>query len=184
MVVRGGRRLRDRRQPCSPDGWLGALGGRARARDLPQAGDDSACDEGGARRAPADRRCARGDRGHARARGSGAAMRAPPETFSEYIWAPSTAEIARSVELDPIQVVRFDGNVPAQPAPFARPGAIAGALAEVNTYAHGGFPELVDGIARYAGVAPENVVLGAGADDQILLCGRTFAGPGDTVAID
>jgi histidinol-phosphate/aromatic aminotransferase/cobyric acid decarboxylase-like protein/imidazoleglycerol phosphate dehydratase HisB len=110
-------------------------------------------------------------------------MRALPETFSEYIWAPSTAEIARSVELDPIQILRFDGNVPAQPSRFARPGAIAGALAEVNTYAHGGFSELVQGIARYAGVAPENVVLGAGADDLILLCARAFAGPGDTVAI-
>ena len=110
-------------------------------------------------------------------------MRALPASFSEYRWAPSTEEIARAVELDPVQVVRFDGNVPAQPSPFARPGTIAGALAETNTYAHGGFPELVDGIAGYAGVGPENVVLGAGADDLILLCARTFAGPGDVVAI-
>jgi len=110
-------------------------------------------------------------------------MRALPQSFSEYRWAPSTAEIARTFELDPLQVVRFDGNVPAQPAPFARPGAIARALADVNVYAHGGFPELVEGIARYAGVASENVVLGAGADDLILLCARTFAGPGDVVAI-
>lgn len=110
-------------------------------------------------------------------------MRALPASFSEYQWAPSTEEIARSVELDPVQVVRFDGNVPAQPSPFARPGTIAGALAETNTYAHGGFPELVHGIAGYAGVGPENVVLGAGADDLILLCARTFAGPRDVVAI-
>jgi histidinol-phosphate aminotransferase len=33
-------------------------------------------------------------------------------------------------------------------------------------------------------VAPENVVLGAGADDLILLSARAFAGPGDVVAID
>src|SRR6476659_5277637 len=110
-------------------------------------------------------------------------MRGLPGTFSEYQWAPSTEEIARSVELDPLQVVRFDGNVPAQPSPFTRPGTIAGALAEVNMYAHGGFPELVDGIARYAGVEPENVVLGAGADDLILLCARAFAGPGDEIGI-
>ncbi len=110
-------------------------------------------------------------------------MRAIPASFSEYTWAPSTEEIARSVELDPLQIVRFDGNVPAQPSPFARPGTIAGALAEVNAYAHGGFAELVDAIARYAGVGPENVVLGAGADDLILLCARTFAGPGDVVAV-
>jgi histidinol-phosphate aminotransferase len=42
----------------------------------------------------------------------------------------------------------------------------------------------VSAIARYAGVEPENIVLGAGADDLILLCARTFAGPGDVVAID
>ena len=33
------------------------------------------------------------------------------------------------------------------------------------------------------GVEPRNVVLGAGADDLILLCARAFAGPGDEVAI-
>ena len=62
--------------------------------------------------------------------------------------------------------------------PSARPGAVAGALAEVNTYPHGGYGPLVPEIARYAGVAPENIVLGAGADDLILLCARAFAGPG------
>ena len=110
-------------------------------------------------------------------------MRALPSEFAEYRWAPSTSEIAAEVGLDPVEIVRFDGNVPAAPSPTARPGAIAAALAGTNEYAHGGFPELVDGIARYAGVEPENVVLGAGADDLILLCARAFAGPGDTVAI-
>ena len=63
--------------------------------------------------------------------------------------------------------MRFDGNVPALPAPAARPGAIAGALAEINTYPHGGYRELMPAIAAYAGVGPDNVVLGAGADDLI-----------------
>ena len=89
-------------------------------------------------------------------------MRALSPSFSEYAWAPSTEEIARTFELDASQVVRFDGNVPAQPASYARPGAIARALSEANRYAHGGFPALGDGLARYAGVTPENVVLGAG----------------------
>ena len=44
-------------------------------------------------------------------------------------------------------------------------------------------PDLVRAIADYAGVEPENVVLGAGADDLILLCARAFAGPGDAVAL-
>ena len=110
-------------------------------------------------------------------------MRALPEAFRPYQWAPSTAALARAAELDPSQIVRFDGNVPALPSPAARPGTIAPTLARVNEYAHGGYPELVAAIARTAGVGPENVVLGAGADDLILLCARAFAGPGDEVAI-
>ncbi len=110
-------------------------------------------------------------------------MRALPASFAPYTWAPSTAELARASGLDPLEIVRFDGNVPAQPPSSARPGAIAGALADVNTYAHGGHSRLAGAIADFTGVGPENVVLGAGADDLILLCARTFAGPGDMVAI-
>jgi histidinol-phosphate/aromatic aminotransferase/cobyric acid decarboxylase-like protein/imidazoleglycerol phosphate dehydratase HisB len=103
--------------------------------------------------------------------------------FTGYGWAPSTAEIARIAELDPSEVVRYDGNVAAAPLPSTRPGTIAGQLARIHQYAHGGYPELLRGIADYNGVAPEQVVLGAGADDLILLCARAFAGPGDEVAI-
>ena len=110
-------------------------------------------------------------------------MRALSEAFAAYRWAPSTEVLARQAELDPLQIVRFDGNVPAQPPSVARPGTIAAALAEVNGYAHGGFGALVAAIASSAGVEAENVVLGAGADDLILLCARAFAGPGDSVAI-
>jgi histidinol-phosphate/aromatic aminotransferase/cobyric acid decarboxylase-like protein/imidazoleglycerol phosphate dehydratase HisB len=104
--------------------------------------------------------------------------------FTAYEWAPSTADLARRAGLDPFEIVRFDGNVPPLPPPSARPGTIAGTLARANEYPHGGYAELVGAIAAYAGVSPENVVLGAGADDLILLCARTFAGPGEPVAID
>jgi histidinol-phosphate aminotransferase/imidazoleglycerol-phosphate dehydratase/histidinol-phosphatase len=110
-------------------------------------------------------------------------MRPLPPSFAPYRWAPSTDELARRTGLDPLDIVRFDGNTRAWPPPAARPGTIAGALAEVNGYAHGGHAELTRAIAAYAGVAPENVVLGAGADDLILLCARAFAGPGDRVRV-
>jgi len=109
-------------------------------------------------------------------------MRAIPD-YQPYAWAPSTEELARRAGLDPVEIVRFDGNVPARPLASSRPGALAAALADVNMYPHGGYVELEAAIARYAGVEPENVVLGAGADDLLLLCGRAFAGPGDSVAI-
>ena len=103
--------------------------------------------------------------------------------FRPYEWAESTDALASRAGLDPVEIVRFDGNVPPLPLPSSRPGAIAAALAEVNTYPHGGYPQIHQAIAAYAGVEPENVVLGAGADDLILLCARAFAGPGDVVAV-
>jgi histidinol-phosphate/aromatic aminotransferase/cobyric acid decarboxylase-like protein/imidazoleglycerol phosphate dehydratase HisB len=110
-------------------------------------------------------------------------MRQLAPSFRPYEWAPSTDELARRAGLDSVEIVRFDGNVPPLPLPSSRPGAIAAALAEVNTYPHGGYPGIHEAIAAYAGVEPENVVLGAGGDDLILLCTRAFAGPGDVVAV-
>ncbi len=110
-------------------------------------------------------------------------MRTLPEEFAAYSWAPSTDALAARLDLDPSRIVRFDGNVPAWPLPSTRPGALASALADVQNYPHGGYTELVAAVARYAEVEPESVVLGAGADDLILLCARAFAGPDDRVAI-
>jgi histidinol-phosphate aminotransferase len=97
--------------------------------------------------------------------------------------APSTAEIARAAGISPADVIRFDGNTSPGVPPFVRAEVLGAALAEINTYPHGGYPGLADAIARYAGVAPENVVLGAGADDVILLVTRSFAGLDAQVAI-
>lgn len=85
--------------------------------------------------------------------------------------------------IEPREVLRFDGNVPPNAPPYARPEMIAGALAEINRYPHGGFPALEDAIAEYAGVAREQLLLGAGADDLVLLCARAFACPGDAVDV-
>jgi hypothetical protein len=77
-------------------------------------------------------------------------MKALARDFKPYVWAVSTEELARETGLDPIELVRFDGNVPPVPPPSARPGAIAGALARVNEYALGGYPQLVRALADFA----------------------------------
>jgi histidinol-phosphate aminotransferase len=97
--------------------------------------------------------------------------------------APSTSEIARRVGLPADRIIRFDGNTSPQALPSTRLEALADELGRIHTYPHGGYPALERAIADYAGVAPENVVLGAGADDLILLLTRSFASPGDRVAI-
>ena len=79
----------------------------------------------------------------------------------------------------PEDVLRFDGNTQPDPPATARPETVAAALERIQSYRHGGFPELLAAIADYNGVEPENVVLGAGADDLLMLCARSYAGPGD-----
>ena len=95
----------------------------------------------------------------------------------------STAEAAAIAGIAPDEVLRFDGNTLPEPPAVARPETVAPALGEVQRYPHGGFPTLIEAIAEYAGAAPSQVVLGAGADDLILLCARAFAGPGDVVRV-
>jgi histidinol-phosphate/aromatic aminotransferase/cobyric acid decarboxylase-like protein/imidazoleglycerol phosphate dehydratase HisB len=110
-------------------------------------------------------------------------MRALAPAFRPYEWAATTPEVARLAGIDESQVLRFDQNTPAQPLASTRPATVAGALARVNGYPGGGYVPLRRAIAAYAGVEPENIVLGAGADDLILLCARAYAGPGDRIAI-
>jgi histidinol-phosphate/aromatic aminotransferase/cobyric acid decarboxylase-like protein len=110
-------------------------------------------------------------------------VRALGAGFKVYGWAPSTEELARRAGLDAVQILRFDGNVPPLPLPTSRPAAIASELARVNEYPHGGYPRIQEAVAEYAGVEPENVVLGAGADDLIMLVARAYAGAGDTVSV-
>ena len=110
-------------------------------------------------------------------------MRAISPEFTAYTWAPPSDEVARLAGIDPSQVVRYDQNTPPLPLPSTRPGAIARALASINGYPPGGYLELRRAIAGFNGVGPENVALGVGADDLILLCARCYAGPGDTIAI-
>ena len=110
-------------------------------------------------------------------------MRSLAPAFKPYSFAAPSDEVARLAGIDPSQVLRFDQNTPSLPLASTRPAAVAGALARISGYPAGGYRSLRRAIADYAGVEPGNVVLGAGADDLILLCARAYAGPGDTVAI-
>ena len=110
-------------------------------------------------------------------------MRPLSPQFRPYTWALSSREIARRAGIAPEDVLRFDGNTQPDPPPTARPETIADALERIQSYRHGGFPELLRAIADYNGLEPEHVVLGAGADDLLMLCARAYAGEGDRIAI-
>src|SRR5207302_1343876 len=111
----GKRRLCDRRQSCPADERLGAIRGRPRARDVPEAVDGAAAERGGARARALDGRRARRSRGHARARAGGRAMKQLAAGFRPYEWAESTDALASRAGLDPVNIVRLDGDVVAVP---------------------------------------------------------------------
>ncbi|HVB51188.1 MAG TPA: aminotransferase class I/II-fold pyridoxal phosphate-dependent enzyme [Acidimicrobiales bacterium] len=104
-----------------------------------------------------------------------------PVALAAYQWPPSSEIIAQRVGLSPRSIVRFDGNVAASPPPSARPAALARALADVNEYDRGRYQSLREAIAAHHEVGVDQVTLGAGSDEFIVLLARLFA-EGGTVA--
>jgi histidinol-phosphate aminotransferase len=110
-------------------------------------------------------------------------MKAQPlsEGFVPYVWASSSEEIARRHGLRPERVIRYDQNTPALPGVPQIP--LGESFRALNDYPDGTYRELREAAAAYAGQHWLNVVVGAGADDLIALCARTFLGTGSSAAI-
>jgi histidinol-phosphate aminotransferase len=104
-----------------------------------------------------------------------------PEGFAPYIWARQVDEVAAANGLPVSSVLRFDANVPALPG--VPPTPLGESFATLNEYPEGTYGELRAAAAAYAGVQPEQVVIGAGADDLIGLVARTFLAPGRKAAV-
>ncbi len=104
-----------------------------------------------------------------------------PEGFRPYEWAPSSAEVAARHGLQPEQVLRFDQNTP--PLPGVPQVPLAESFARLNEYPDGTFRELREAAAAYSGVGPEQIVAGAGADELIAVCAKTFLASGRSAAI-
>jgi histidinol-phosphate aminotransferase len=103
------------------------------------------------------------------------------EGFAPYRWAATIEEVAERHGLDPAVVMKFDQNTP--PLPGVPQVALAESMARLNEYPEGTYRELREAAAVYAGLAAENVVIGAGADDLILLLAAVFLGKGKRAAI-
>ena len=137
-----------------------------------------------ARAGAGDRAAARARRGTAAPRrGAGAAMNPVPlpQDFRPYEWAPSSADVAARHGLRREQVLRFDQNTP--PLPGVPQVPLAASFARLNEYPDGTFRELREAAASYSGVEPEQIVVGAGADELIAVCASTFLAAGRRAAI-
>ena len=106
-----------------------------------------------------------------------------PDGFASYAWASTPADVAGRHGLRVEQVLKFDQNTP--PLPGVPQVPLAESFARLNEYPDGLYRDLRDAAAAYVGASTtwDQVVVGAGADDLILLCARTFLGPGMRAAI-
>lgn len=101
--------------------------------------------------------------------------------FAPYRWAATIDEVAERHGLDPAVVLKFDQNTP--PLPGVPQVPLAESMARLHEYPDGTYRELREAAAAYTGLTAANVVVGAGADDLILLLAQVFLGPGSRAAI-
>ena len=101
--------------------------------------------------------------------------------FAPYVWAPGVEEVAERHSVAPEHVLKFDQNTP--PLPGVPQVPLAKSMARLSQYPDGSYRELREAAAAYVGLAPQNVVVGAGADDLILLVAQVFLGPDARAAI-
>jgi len=98
-------------------------------------------------------------------------------SYPTYQWQPTTAEIAAAAGIPVTAVERFDHNTSPMPTPWAV-DVVARPSAALNEYPAASYAPLRDALAAAAGLEPEQVVPGAGADELILLAARALLRPG------
>ena len=103
------------------------------------------------------------------------------EGFGPYVWSATVAEVAARHGLRAETVLKFDQNTP--PVPGVPQVPLAESMARLNEYPEGSYADLRAAAAAYTGLAPQNVVVGAGADELIMLVASTFLGPGSRASI-
>ncbi|HEY7344529.1 MAG TPA: aminotransferase class I/II-fold pyridoxal phosphate-dependent enzyme [Gaiella sp.] len=104
------------------------------------------------------------------------------EGFAPYRWAASVEDVAGRHGIRPEAILKFDQNTP--PLPGVPQVPLARSMSRLEQYPDGTYRALREAAAAYVRLAPENVVVGAGADDLILLVAQTFLGAGARAATE
>ncbi len=102
--------------------------------------------------------------------------------FAPYTWAASAEDVSARHDLPREAVLKFDQNTP--PLPGVPQVPLAASMSRLNDYPEGTYRALREAAASYAGLSADHVVVGAGADDLILLLAQVFLAGGSRAAID
>ena len=107
-----------------------------------------------------------------------------PVTPASYSWEATDEGVAERYGIPVDQVVRFDLNTSPEPpgmvAELLRAGVFETRLSE---YPPGDYRHLVEAAAARYGVAPEEVVPGAGADEVLEMSVKAFLAAGQSAVI-
>ena len=100
-----------------------------------------------------------------------------------YTWEPSNAAIAARYGLRPQDILRFDTNTVPLPPPWL-PEALRGPFEpSVNEYPDSSYADVTAAAAAYYGVAPHELVIGAGADEVLDLIARAYLPAGSAALV-
>jgi histidinol-phosphate aminotransferase len=98
-----------------------------------------------------------------------------------YTWEPSNEAIAARYGLPVERIVRFDTNTSPSPPGFV--STVLGEAAPLNEYPDSAYQALTDAAAAYADVRPDEVIVGAGADEILDLVGKAFLPAGGAAIV-
>jgi histidinol-phosphate aminotransferase len=106
-------------------------------------------------------------------------MREAIRRMNPYEWEPPSARIAKQAGVPEDQVVRFDTNT------FPWAGATLEDLPPLalNEYPDTSYGDLTEAISQYADVPPEQITVGAGADEILDMCAKAYIEPGDPICL-
>ena len=107
-----------------------------------------------------------------------------PTQPTSYSWEATDEEVAARYGVDPATIVRFDLNTSPQPPGLAAELLAAGRFeTPLSEYPPSDYRRLVAAAAAAYGVEPDEILVGAGADEILDLVGKTFLPPGGEAVV-
>ena len=107
-----------------------------------------------------------------------------PTAPSSYTWEATNEEVAARYGVDPRQIVRFDLNTsPTPPALAGRLLAGGKFVTSLSEYPPTDYRAMVAAAAARYGVATNEIVVGAGADEILDMISKVFIPPGGRAVV-
>jgi histidinol-phosphate aminotransferase len=100
-----------------------------------------------------------------------------------YTWEPPDRVIAARYGLDPSTILRFDLNTSPRPPAFLDEILAGPFEPALNEYPDSTYAAFAEAAADYVGARPEEILVGAGADEVLDVIAKTFLPPGGTALL-